>query len=155
PGAKKIALGFIGEVLQATPTIVTPSGVAGLSFLDEAQAANAEAKRLAQRGVQIPILVIHQGGFQTGAVSTPNGCAGNLAGSDILKIVQTLDPSIKIIISGHTHAEYRCTITTNGVTRLITSAASFGRILSDLTLTVDSHSGQLLSASADNLIVDN
>lgn len=152
---KKIGLGFIGEVLESTPTIVTPAGVAGLDFTDEADAANAEARRLAQQGVNIPILVIHQGGFQTGAVSTPNGCAGNLAGSDIEKIVQRLDPSIKIIISGHTHAEYRCTITTNGVTRLITSASSFGRILSDLTLTVDNRTGELVAASATNSIVEN
>jgi 5'-nucleotidase len=155
PGGQKIGVGFIGEVLEATPTIVTPAGVAGLTFVDEADAANAEAARLRQRGVQIPILVIHQGGFQSGTVGAPNGCAGNLAGSDIEEIVKRLDPSIKIIISGHTHAEYRCTITTNGVTRLVTSASSFGRILSDLTLTVDNRSGALVSANATNTIVEN
>jgi 5'-nucleotidase len=155
PGGKKIGLGFIGEVLEATPTIVTPAGVAGLTFVDEAVAANAEAARLAAEGVQIPILVIHQGGFQSGSVTAPNGCAGNLAGSDIEEIVKRLDPSIKIIISGHTHAEYRCTITVNGVTRLVTSASSFGRILSDLTLTVENGSGELLSAAAENVIVEN
>ena len=87
------------------------------------------------RASTIPILVIHQGGFQSGARGA-NGCAGNLAGSPIATIAAQLDPSIKIIISAHTHAEYRCTITTpDGVTRLVTSASSFGRILSDLTLT--------------------
>ncbi len=151
----KVGLGFIGEVLKETPTIVTPSGVAGLSFIDEADAANEEAARLAEQGVKIPILVIHQGGFQSGAGTALNGCAGNLAGSDIERIAQRLDPSIKIIISAHTHAEYRCTMTINGVTRLITSASSFGRILSDLTLTVDNHSGELISASATNVIVEN
>jgi len=154
-GGKPVGLGFIGEVLKDTPTIVTPTGVAGLTFGDEADAANKAAKELARQGVQIPILVIHQGGFQSGAVTAPNGCAGNLAGTDIEKIVQKLDPSIKVIVSGHTHAEYRCTITTNGVTRLITSAASFGRILSDLTLTVNDKTGDLVSASATNLVVEN
>jgi 5'-nucleotidase len=155
PGGKKIGLGFIGEVLEATPTIVTPAGVAGLTFIDEAEAANAEAARLAARGVKIPILVIHQGGFQSPGPTAVNGCAGNLAGSDIEEIAKRLDPSIKIIISGHTHAEYRCTITVNGVTRLVTSASSFGRILSDLKLTVDNRSGELVSASAENVIVEN
>jgi 5'-nucleotidase len=152
---RAVGLGFIGEVLKDTPTIVTPTGVAGLTFTGEAQAANKAVKDLARRGVRIPILVIHQGGAQVGAVSAPNGCAGNLAGSPIEQIAQQLDPSIKVIISGHTHAEYRCTITTNGVTRLITSAASFGRILSDLTLTVDDRTGTLVSASATNSIVTN
>ncbi len=58
-------------------------------------------------------------------------------------------------MSAHTHAEYRCTITTNGVTRLVTSASSFGRILSDITLTVDDRSGELVSADATNTIVEN
>ena len=37
---KKVRIGFIGEVLESTPTIVTPTGVAGLTFQDEADAAN-------------------------------------------------------------------------------------------------------------------
>ena len=147
-------VGFIGETLQATPTIVTPAGVAGLTFQDEAEAANRAVKTLAGDGVKIPVLVVHQGGFQSGTAAI-NGCAGNLAGSDIEKIVQKLDPSIKVIVSAHTHAEYRCTITTNGVTRLVTSASSFGRVLSDITLTVDDRSGELVSADATNAIVAN
>ena len=59
-------------------------------------------------------------------------------------------------MSGHTHAEYRCTITTpDGVTRLVTSASSFGRILTDITLTIDDKSGELVAASAENSIVRN
>jgi 5'-nucleotidase len=149
-----VQVGFIGEVLHDTPTIVTPSGVAGLSFTDEATAANKAVKDLKKRGVKIPILVIHQGGFQSSPAAL-NGCAGNLDGSPIAAIAAQLDPSIKVIISGHTHAEYRCTITTNGVTRLITSAASFGRILSDLTLTVNDKTDELVSADATNTIVEN
>jgi 5'-nucleotidase len=151
---RSVGIGFIGEVLKDTPSIVTPTGVAGLDFVDEADAANKAAQDLAGRGVHIPILVIHQGGFQNGPDTALNGCAGNLAGTDIEKIVQRLDPSIKVIISGHTHAEYRCTITTNGVTRLITSAA-IGRNLSDLTLTVDNRTGELVAAAATNTIVEN
>jgi 5'-nucleotidase len=153
-GKRKYKVGFIGEVLQSTPTIVTPTGVAGLTFQDEADAANKAVAELADKGVKIPILVIHQGGFQAGA-ATLNGCAGNLAGSDIAAIAARLDPSIKVIVSAHTHAEYRCTITTNGVTRLITSASSFGRALSDITLTIDENNDKLLGASANNILIRN
>jgi len=152
-GNMEVPVGFIGEVLEATPTIVTPTGVAGLTFQDEADAANRAVAELKELGVKVPVLVIHQGGFQNSPAAL-NGCAGNLAGSDILEIAQRLDPAIKVIISAHTHAEYRCTITTNGVTRLITSASSFGRVLSDITLTLD-RNGKLLSASADNVLVRN
>jgi 5'-nucleotidase len=152
---RPISVGFIGEVLKETPTIVTPSGVAGLDFTDEADAANRAAKRLAAQGVKIPVLLLHQGAFQTGSPTSPGGCAGNLAGSEVEAIAKKLDPSIKVILTAHTHAEYRCKITTNGVTRLITSAASYGRILSDITLTVDNRTGTLASADATNSIVEN
>ena len=152
---RRVGLGFIGTVLKETPTIVTPAGVAGLSFGDEADAANRAARQLARQGVRIPILLLHQGGTQAGAVTAPNTCAGNLAGTDVEKILTRLDPSIKVIITGHTHAEYRCVVTVNGASRLVTSAASFGRILSDLTLTVDDRSGELIAASATNSIVEN
>ena len=156
---KKFTVGFLGEVLESTPTIVTPTGVAGLTFQDEADAANRvvqNAKKVgnAEDAPHTWVLVIHEGGFQSGTAAL-NGCAGNLAGSAIADIASRLDPSIKVIVSAHTHAEYRCTITTGGVTRLITSASSFGRILSDITLTIDDKTGELVEASAQNSIVDN
>ncbi|HKP19826.1 MAG TPA: bifunctional metallophosphatase/5'-nucleotidase [Gaiellaceae bacterium] len=152
----KFQVGFIGEVLESTPTIVTPSGVEGLTFKDEADSANAI---LAKKGgkakhVDVWVLVIHEGGLQT-APAALNGCNGNLAGSAIADIASRLDPRIKVIVSAHTHAEYRCTITAGGVTRLITSASSFGRILTDITLTIDNDSHDLIAASAENSIVDN
>jgi 5'-nucleotidase len=154
-GGSRFKVGFIGEVLEATPTIVTPTGVAGLTFQDEADAANRAVRQLQQKGVKTSVLVIHEGGFQTSPAAL-NGCTGNLAGSAIADIVSRLDPAIKVIVSAHTHAEYRCTITTpDGVTRLVTSASSFGRILSDLTLTIDDRTGELVQASADNVIVEN
>jgi 5'-nucleotidase len=153
-GKRKFRVGFIGEVLESTPTIVTPTGVAGLTFQDEAEAANRAAAELAARGVKVPVLVVHQGGFQSSGAAL-NGCAGNLAGSDIAEIAGRLDPSIKIIVSAHTHAEYRCTITIGGVTRLITSASSFGRVLSDITLSIDDRTDKLISADANNIIVEN
>jgi len=153
-GGADVRVGFIGEVLEATPTIVTPTGVAGLTFLDEARAANRAARDLRRQGVRTSILVIHEGGFQS-SPSALNGCGGNLAGSAIADIASRLDDQIKVIVSAHTHAEYRCLITVNGVTRLITSASSFGRILSDITLTVNDRSGTLVSASATNTIIGN
>jgi 5'-nucleotidase len=151
---QQFEIGFIGAVLEATPTIVTPTGVAGLRFVDEAVAANRAVRELERRGVNTSVLVIHEGGFQ-GSPQALNGCAGNLTGSPIADIASRLDPSVKVIVSAHTHAEYRCTITAGGVTRLITSASSFGRILTDITLTIDATTGTLMSASAENIIVEN
>ncbi|MDT4969948.1 MAG: 5-nucleotidase, partial [Pseudonocardiales bacterium] len=153
-GKHKVSVGFIGEVLKDTPTIVTPTGVAGLTFQDEADAANRAVAKLRKDGVKTSVLVIHQGGSQSAPVAI-NGCNNSLAASPIVDIAKRLDPSIKVIISAHTHAEYRCTLTVNGVTRLITSASSFGRVLSDITLKVRQTNGELVSASATNILVTN
>src|SRR4029450_10453113 len=105
-GGREFRVGFIGEVLEATPTIVTPTGVAGLTFQDEADAANRAVRKLQGRGVDTSVLVIHEGGFQTTAAL--NGCAGNLAGSAIADIASRLDPSIKAMVSAPTPAAERC-----------------------------------------------
>ena len=52
-----VKIGVIGEVLKDTPTIVTPSGVAGLQFQDEADAANRAAQQLKRRGVKTLSLI--------------------------------------------------------------------------------------------------
>jgi 5'-nucleotidase len=154
---KKVKIGIIGEVLKETPTIVTPSGVAGLDFQSEIDAANRAVKDLKRRGVNTIVLVIHQGGAQTftPAVVAPNSCQGNLAGSAIETISAGLDPAIGVVVSGHTHQEYRCTLSQGGNTRLVTSASSFGRVFTDISLSVNTRNGKLVTASATNSIVEN
>ena len=154
-GGTTIKVGVIGAVLEATPTVVTPAGVAGLSFTNETKAANAEAQALVAAGVKTNVLVIHQGGAQSTAPTRANDCVGSLAGSDIEKIAKDLDKSIRIIVSGHTHNEYRCIVKINGVDRLITSASSQGRVLTDITMNIDDLTGELISASATNTVVEN
>ena len=69
--ASRIA--FIGETLEGTPLVVTPSGVAGLDFLDEADTVNALVPRLKQRGVETIVLLLHQGGFQNPPPASQGG----------------------------------------------------------------------------------
>lgn len=154
-GGSTIKVGVIGSVLKETPTVVTPAGIAGQEFGDEADAANKAVKELKAKGVNTAILVIHQGGGQTPSATKAGDCLGQLGGSDILKITDKLDPSVRVIVSGHTHNEYRCIVTSKGVTRLITSASSFGRVLTDITLNIDDVTGTLVSASATNTVVEN
>src|SRR4051794_15406380 len=71
-----IKLGFIGMTLQGTPDIVSPSGVAGLRFLDEARTANRYARILRRRhGVRAIVVLLHQGGSQaaTGGIKDCDG----------------------------------------------------------------------------------
>lgn len=143
-GAAKIA--FIGMTLEGTPLIVTPSGISDLNFLDEADTVNALVPELKAKGVETIVVLIHEGGAQ--AVPAPyNGCVG-ISGA-IVDIVNNLDPEVDVVISGHTHNAYNCVINN----KLVTSAASFGRIVTDVDLTIDRATGEVTSMSANNNIV--
>jgi 5'-nucleotidase len=139
-----VKLGIIGVVLEGTPTIVTPSGVAGLEFKDEAETVNALIPQLRAKGVNAIAVLIHEGGVQSG---TFNGCVG-ISGA-IVDIVNRFDPAVDAVISGHTHQAYNCQLNN----MLVTSASSFGRLVTDVDLTIDKATGEVTQMAANNLIV--
>lgn len=176
-----VKLAFIGMTLKGTPGIVTPTGVAGLSFQDEADTVNALVPRLRAQGIESIVLLVHQGGFQnpaaTGGFNNQdiNGCLNDLrattdgAASDIARIVARLDNAVDLVISGHTHAAYNCSKNTldngslarptglpNKAGRLVpvTSASAFGRVLTEVDLKIDPVSRDVVEVSPLNRLVD-
>ena len=145
-----IRIGFIGETLKETATLVSPGGVAGLSFTDEAATANALVPQLKAAGADAIVLLIHQGGKVPDSFEE-QGCRG-FAG-DILPILDKLDPAITTVISGHTHNAYACTIQRGGAARLLTSAGRYGVLYSDVRLAFDPVSHRLLGSRAVNVPV--
>jgi 5'-nucleotidase len=139
-----VRVGFIGMTLEGTPTIVTPSGVAGLRFLDEAATANRYAAQLKAQGVNAIVVLIHEGGTQTGGLSDCAGISGAL-----LDIVNRMSADIDVVVSGHTHNVYVCEIGT----KLVTSASAFGRVVTDIDLTIESSNGEVTAKAAVNSIV--
>jgi 5'-nucleotidase len=139
-----IPVAFIGLTLKDTPTIVVPAGVAGLKFGDEAETVNALVPGLRQQGIEAIVVLIHEGGIPTGDY---NGCPG--ISGPIVDIVKKLDKAVDVVISGHTHRAYNCRIDN----RLVTSADKYGTIVSEIDITLDPKSGDVMQARADNLIV--
>lgn len=153
----EVRVAFIGMTLKETPSIVTPAGVAGLQFKDEAATVNALVPKLRKRGVEAVVVLIHQGGAQTTPPSPPdiNGCVGGLNGSPIRNIVAQLDDEVDLVISGHTHQAYNCLLPNKAGRNIpVTSANAFGRVLTDIDMTIDSNSGEVVSVSASNVVVD-
>ena len=149
-----VKVAFIGMTLKATPSIVTPSGVAGLEFKDEAQTVNALIPELRALGIESIVVLVHEGGFQTGTLGDINGCEGNLAGSPIAGIVKQLDNAVDLVVSGHTHAAYNCMLpNATGRTISVTSASSFGRVLTDIDVTIDPATSDITKAVATNRLV--
>lgn len=146
-----ITIGFIGMTLKETATLVTPSGVAGLTFADEAATANALVPQLKSQGADTIVALIHQGAFTKGDWNDPT-CPG-LSG-DVLPILDKLDPSIELVVSGHTHWAYHCELPmANGRTRLLTSAGRYSTMLTDIRLDFDPRSKVLMSKRAALTVV--
>src|SRR6187431_3064823 len=149
-GSAKIA--FIGLTLEGTPLIVTPAGVAGLEFRPEIGVINNLVADLrANEGVRAFVVLIHQGGQQNApfplGYQDSDRC-DNFTG-DIIPIVNGLSPQVDVVVSAHTHQPYICRI--NG--KLVTSAASFGRLITDIDLRIDHQTKDIESATAHNVIV--
>ncbi|MEU8328441.1 bifunctional metallophosphatase/5'-nucleotidase [Micromonospora sp. NPDC048839] len=141
-----VKVGFIGMTLEGTPQIVSQQGVAGLTFADEADTANRYARELRRKGVETIVVLLHEGGTQA-ATGGINDCVGMTG--PIVDIANRMDPSIDVVVSGHTHQAYNCDI--NG--KLVTSASSFGRLVTDIDLKIDRRSGDVISAAANNVVV--
>lgn len=142
-------IAFIGAVLKATPTIVTPTGVAGVKFLDEAQAINRYIPELKRKGVRAIVVTIHQGTRQSsysGATSTePTDIGG-----DIGPIVQQLDDEIDIVIAGHWHQFTNALMNNqNGKPILVTQAFSSSTAYGDIDVAIDPASKDIVMKSAE------
>lgn len=99
-----VRVAFIGMTLKDTPSIVTPIGVAGLSFNDEVQTVNA----------------------------------------------------VDVVVSDHTHTGYTCALPNNSAGRLIpvTQGGNYGRVLTNIDLSIDNTSGDVTDYSFHNTVVD-
>ena len=139
-----IPVAFIGLTLKGTATIVSPPGVAGLEFRDEAEAVNALVPELRARGIEAIVVLIHEGGYPTGDY---NECP-EISGA-IVDIVRKFDRAIDVVISGHTHQPYVCEI--DG--RLVTSGDKYGTIVTTIDLKLDRITRDIVSAKAENVIV--
>ncbi len=141
---------FIGMTLKGTPSIVTPSGIVGLQFNDEADTVNSLVHRLKRRGIDAVVVLVHEGGFAPGSI---NGCSG--VSGPIVDIVGRLDDAVDLVVSGHTHQAYNCALpNSKGRSIPVTSAGAFSRLMTSIDLTLDTRSKDVIAVSAENRLVD-
>jgi 5'-nucleotidase len=141
-----IKVGFIGMTLEGTPDIVSPAGVRNLQFLDEADTANRYARELREEhGVRAIVVLLHEGGVPTpfGGI---NAC--NVSGP-IVDIVDRTTQAVDLFVTGHTHQPYNCVL--DG--RRVTSASSFGRLVTDIDFELDRRTKDIKNVTANNAIV--
>ncbi|MBD0840432.1 bifunctional metallophosphatase/5'-nucleotidase [Streptomyces sp. TRM68416] len=146
-----IKIGFIGVTLENTPGIVSAEGVKGLKFKDEVETINKYARVLQRKGVKSVVALIHEGGAPASTAynyDCDSPGAGDGISGPIVDIAKNITPKVDALVTGHTHAAYACTINDpSGKPRTVTSAAAFGRLYTDTTLTYDRWTGDIARTS--------
>ncbi|HSO30604.1 MAG TPA: 5'-nucleotidase C-terminal domain-containing protein [Candidatus Sulfomarinibacteraceae bacterium] len=95
-------VGVIGAELEETPELVSAGATAGLSFLDEGPRIKAESERLKALGVNVQVVVIHQG-TATGRNAVGTTAAATWDGPILTIADQLQDTTVDAMIVGHTH----------------------------------------------------
>jgi len=145
---KGIPVAVIGAILKETPTIVTPSGVAGLTFLDEATAINSYIPELKRKGIRAIVVTIHQGTRQNFFSGVPNPNPVDL-GASIGPIVNKLDDEVDVIVAGHWHQFTNAMMpNANGKLILVTQAYARSTAYSDIDVALDPKSHDIVEKSA-------
>jgi len=139
-----IRVAFVGVTLRGTTALVPAAGVADLAFIDEADAVNRLVPELKAQGVETIVVLLHQGGAQRGDYNACEGFSG-----PVVDIARRLDPAVDVVVSGHTHQAYICQV--HG--KLVTSAGSYGRLLTEIDLSIDPQSRDVKAARAVNHVV--
>ncbi|MEV6763374.1 bifunctional metallophosphatase/5'-nucleotidase [Streptomyces sp. NPDC051105] len=151
---KDVKIGFIGVTLEGTPGIVSADGVKGLAFKDEVETINKYAKVLQRQGVQSIVALVHEGGFPASSnynYDCDSAGAGSGISGPIVDIAKNVTPAVDALVTGHTHTAYVCTIDDpSGRPRMVTSAASFGRLYTDTTLTYDRRTGDIVRTAVES-----
>ena len=150
PGGVRV--GFIGMTLEGTGDIVSKSGIEGLEFRDEVETAGVYAEELKAKGVNAIVVLLHEGG-QPVAEDTGHDCE-SLDGSGvgmsgpIVDIAETMTPLVDILVTGHTHQEYVCSVPDPaGNERMVTSASSYGRVFTEIDATYNKFTKDIVRSS--------
>ena len=143
-----VRIGVIGAVLKETPSIVSPSGVAGLRFIDEADAINRSVAELRRHGVRAIVVALHQGGQQT-SYDGPTNPAADTVTSPVVEIIKRLDDEVDVVLSGHAHGFTNALVpNASGKPILVTQAFSAGTAYADIELVISRRSRDIVEKSA-------
>ena len=136
-----ISVGFVGAVTSDLPGLVNPDGLAGVNVGPIATAVNGYATQLKSSGVDLVILLVHEGAPST------NCATMNTGGSNFGDLLGAINPDIDAVISGHTHLEYACSFTVPAWAaqpikkRPVVSAGQYGVALDQLVYSFDTTTG--------------
>ncbi|WP_166139289.1 bifunctional metallophosphatase/5'-nucleotidase [Nocardioides ochotonae] len=152
-----VSVGVIGVVTEETPSLVTPTGTAGLDFGDPVEAVNRVAADLSDGDTSNGEADVIVAEYHEGAgAGTPEGAtleAEVAAGGVFAAIVEDTSPEVDAIFTGHTHKQYAWTAPVPGAdrTRPVVQTGSYGANIGQIELTVDPETGEVSASTAANV----
>jgi 5'-nucleotidase len=108
PSGLRIAV--IGAVTQATSALVSPAGVANLTFTDPVEAVNLYADEITAKNLaDIIIADYHEGAATASSLDAALKAAAATGEADFKRIVNETNNNVDAIITAHTHMTYAWT----------------------------------------------
>lgn len=147
-----VDVAIVGMTLEGTPSVVTAEATENLAFHDEADSVNALVPVLEEAGIETIIVLLHEGGSPGAPLNetTYNSCV-NPTGPAV-DVIKRFDREIDLVVTGHTNWALNCPdLAGTGI--MVTGAASVGRLVTDVDLTISRATKDVVSASIDNVIV--
>ncbi|MEN3614482.1 ExeM/NucH family extracellular endonuclease [Plantactinospora sp. ZYX-F-223] len=145
-----VRVGFVGVVTEQTGSLVSPDGIAGITFREPVAEANAVAAQLkdgnpANGEADVVVLLAHEG-----AATENISSAEALANDPVFGKFTRADATIDVIFSGHTHQPYAFEVPVPGTDKLrpIVQAEDYGKRLGKVDLTFDPATGTVTAADA-------
>ncbi len=144
-----VPLAFIGAVVSSTPSLVTPSLVAGVRFEDEAAAINAQVELLLARRVRAIVVLLHEGGTQPPHDGPTRDDTADDVSGPIREIAWRLHPAVDLVVSGHVHRFTNARLPRErGEPVLVTQAWSGGSAFAEIDLVLDRATRDVVSSTA-------
>lgn len=147
-GAQAVDVGFIGAVTEHLPELVSPAGISEIVVTDIVTEVNDEADALEAAGVDLIVMLVHEG--------APKASCTDIAAlgpdTDFGSIVQGVDSSVDAIISGHTHLAYDCRIGSAeapATLRPVVSSGQYGFNINRLSFSIDPASGAIAGVDTE------
>lgn len=145
-----VKVGLVGVVTEQTASLVSPDGIAGITFRDPVAEAEAVAAQLrdgdeANGEADVVVVLAHEGA-PTESIDSPE----ELAADPVFGRFMRMSANVDVILSGHTHQPYAFEAPVAGTDKVrpVVQAEDYGKKIGKVTLTIDPTSKSVLDADA-------
>ncbi|WP_394251335.1 ExeM/NucH family extracellular endonuclease [Arthrobacter pityocampae] len=149
-----VDVAVIGVVTEETAALVSPGGIETVDFGDPVEAVNRVAKEIEAQDLADVIVAEYHEGAGDGVVEGASLEQEVAAGGTFAEIVTETTPLVDAIFTGHTHKQYAWDAPVPGAageTRPVLQTGSYGEFVGQITLTVDTATGDVESYTARNV----